>query len=140
MSIKMSWDVETVPANYAPLECGQCGVMFFVPKHWKHDRMEGKTQEDRTFYCPNGHARVFQAGMSEADKLRRERDRLVQEKARLEEAVAAEKRRASAQFAQNTILRKKIGEGSCPCCDRSFTNLKVHMRRKHPEFKAEAAE
>ena len=28
---------------------------------------------------------------------------------------------------------KRIHKGVCPCCNRSFTNLKRHMETKHPE-------
>jgi len=28
--------------------------------------------------------------------------------------------------------RKRVGNGTCPCCNRSFTNLQRHMATKHP--------
>jgi hypothetical protein len=31
----------------------------------------------------------------------------------------------------------RIGNGVCPCCNRSFTNLRRHMTTKHPEYPKE---
>jgi hypothetical protein len=32
-------------------------------------------------------------------------------------------------------LEKRVRSGLCPCCKRSFVNLKRHMATKHPEEK-----
>jgi uncharacterized protein (UPF0212 family) len=40
-----------------------------------------------------------------------------------------------------TQLKKvhvRVGHGVCPCCNRSFAQLRRHMAAKHPEY-AEAA-
>jgi hypothetical protein len=36
---------------------------------------------------------------------------------------------------QLTKVKKRIGHGTCPCCNRSFEDLRRHMESKHPEFK-----
>jgi hypothetical protein len=144
MSMKLSWDQ---PDNMASLTCGKCGILFYVPTHWKENRIKGKTEEERTFYCPNGHGRVFQAGQSTEDKLRREAELLRQRLAEKDDTIKhfadvaeKERRRAAAQFGENTKLRKRVGNGTCPCCNRTFRQLAAHMADKHPDFKAEAAE
>jgi DNA repair exonuclease SbcCD ATPase subunit len=37
---------------------------------------------------------------------------------------------------QMTKLRNRVGKGVCPCCNRSFENLKRHMVSKHPDYAA----
>lgn len=93
------------------------------------------------FYCPNGHGQVYTKGDSEETKLRRERDRLKQEHARLhdalreaEDAKAAESRRASALKGVATRLKNNAALGICPCCGKKFVNLAQHMKGKHPEL------
>ena len=38
--------------------------------------------------------------------------------------------------AHMTRLKKRVGHGVCPCCTKSFANLREHMRRQHPQFVA----
>lgn len=97
--------------------------------------------ENITFYCAYGHGQHFAKGPTEADKLRQERDRLKQQIAKVcddvrhqrERADSAE-RAASAYKGQATRLKNRAKAGVCPCCNRSFENLRRHMADKHPEF------
>lgn len=36
-----------------------------------------------------------------------------------------------------TKLKKRIANGVCPCCKRSFCNLAAHMKTQHPEYTKE---
>lgn len=97
-----------------------------------------------TFHCPFGHQWVFSEKPSEADLLRKERDRLKQNAAyleseaqRLREARDAAERRASAARGQVTKLKKRAANGVCPCCNRTFVDLQRHMATKHAGFLAE---
>lgn len=136
------------PKSDAPvkIKC-RCGVAFWLTADTdRHLRMSSQT-----FYCPFGHASVWPQGESEEDKLRRERDRLKQENARLEEmqrmALAtanaqrdqrlAAERSASAYRGQVTRLKNRAAAGVCPCCNRTFVNLRRHMAAKHAGFLAE---
>ena len=38
---------------------------------------------------------------------------------------------------QISKLKKRASAGVCPCCNRSFQNLRRHMGNKHPEFVGE---
>lgn len=127
-------------------ECCNCGVAFAFPKEFKDECLKNRGPNGRAFYCPNGH-RQWYTGESEADALRRERDRLKQDAARLEEQIARERdlranaeRRVSAARGQITKLHKRVGEGHCPCCNRGFVNLRRHMAAKHPDFKNNVVE
>ena len=116
--------------------CGNCGIEFTVPDHFFNDRK--KTME-RLWYCPNGHPRVFRE--SEVDKLRRERDVATQALARVEqekaEAVAAANARVKRAEAATKRLQKRTAAGTCPCCQRTFSNMSEHMKHQHPEFVAD---
>lgn len=92
------------------------------------------------FYCPYGHSQIFAEGESEETKLRRERDRLQQRLAEKDDTISRLEREKSAQRGQVTKLRNRVSKSVCPCCTRSFTDLRRHMATKHPEFAAEAAE
>ncbi len=96
------------------------------------------------FHCPFGHEQHFTAGPTEVDKLRRERDRLQQDAARLHDTIRRREderdsaiRRASAARGQVTRLKNRAAAGLCPCCNRSFVNLQRHMASKHAGFTAE---
>jgi hypothetical protein len=108
--------------------CPNCDVMFAVTVEFNERRLADKAN----FYCPNGHTASYQE--SEADCLRRERDNLQQQMARVEderaEAIAAR------QKAERELKRTqtRAGAGVCPCCNRSFRSLALHMKNKHPEI------
>lgn len=93
--------------------------------------------EQMRFYCPHGHPQHFVRGESEVDKMRRERDRAIQDKARL--AQERDEAKAAAQKAERAArrMKKRASAGVCQCCNRSFANMAAHMRTKHPEFVAD---
>lgn len=125
-------------------KCCRCGTNFWIPDELYQ---AAKRSPKISFYCPYGHEQHYPAGESEADKMRRERDRLAQQIAykddqikRQRELREAAERRASAARGQVTKIKNRVGHGVCPCCNRTFENLARHMMTKHPTFTAEAAE
>jgi len=124
--------------------CCTCGVLFCMPESLIKNRREDGT----TFYCPNGHTMTFgNAIKREADKLREElaaqarwleasRADVVRQRERREAA----ERQAAAARGQVTKLKNRVGNGVCPCCNRTFTNLQRHMHTKHPGFANEGAD
>lgn len=123
---------------YDELHCSGCGCWFAMPPGYLDNRRKDK----KTFWCPNGHELSYKE--SEADKLRRERDRLKQDAARLEDEKREALATASAQFerarkaeAANKRLKKRSSAGTCPCCSRTFANMAEHMKHQHPEFVAD---
>lgn len=115
--------------------CPKCGVEYAAPKIFMDECREDPTIY---FYCPNGHGRHFSE--SEADKLRKERDRLAQRIAQKDDEIKDLENRRRAAVGQVTKLKNRVGHGVCPCCNRTFENLARHMTTKHPTFTAEAAE
>jgi hypothetical protein len=57
-----------------------------------------------------------------------------------ENETEAERRSKAAYKGQLTKVRRKVANGSCPCCNRHFENLQRHMQTKHPEYVAESNE
>lgn len=114
--------------NFTHMQCGECGCEFYMPTVM----YDARRQDKKTFHCPNGHARCFRE--SDADVLRRERDRLQQRLACKDDEIAHQRNQITALKGQATKLKKRIKAGVCPCCTRSFTNLKRHMESKHPDY------
>lgn len=134
-------------ARFVNVTCAECSEEFGIEptSHTALKRSAG------TFYCTWGHSNYYPKGPTEAEELRRERDRLKQQTARLEEEVLrqqrwrataeesakASERRASAARGQVTKLKKRAANGVCPCCNRTFVDLQRHMATKHSGFLAE---
>ena len=51
--------------NFEAVNCCHCGIVFQVPEQFDEDRQE----DGQTFYCPNGHAQVYED--SENDQIKR---------------------------------------------------------------------
>jgi hypothetical protein len=128
--------------------CCRCGAPIRLPGELYRS---AKRSPAISFWCAYGHEQHFPAGETEADKLRRERDRLTQKLAEKDDDIARERRmrerereereaaerRASAARGQVTKLKKRASNGVCPCCNRTFGDLARHMATKHPTFLAE---
>lgn len=113
--------------------CWVCGVKFGLDeRHEANLRQRGEN-----FYCPKGCCLRF--GKSEAQKLR---DELEQEKRVTQwEREAKERANRRAVAAEHswrvtkghlTRIKKRVGAGVCPCCNRTFAQLAAHMASKHP--------
>lgn len=104
--------------------CCACSMLFAVPKDFNRRRRE----DSKSFYCPAGHAQHYKPGGSEADRLKRdlERERQVREAA---ESRAGKAEQNLAQVARaHRKMRERVMNGVCPCCNRSFGNLRDHMK------------
>lgn len=118
-------------------ECLTCGIPYTVPLMvWENNYKKGGTH-----YCPNGHGQGWSKNECEDAVIRRERDRLKQETARLSDEVKQQREQreaaecsAAAYKGQTTKLKKRAAAGVCPCCNRTFQNLARHMANKHPTF------
>lgn len=133
LEFSIRWTVET---------CCECGIAFAVPtslwQQWKGD-------SSKWFYCPNGHQQHYTEGDVQRERRLREQAeaRAKREQKRREWAQQEARQadyRARAAKGQLTKARKRIAAGICPCCNRQFENVMLHMRHKHPEFAAEVAE
>lgn len=124
--------------------CASCKSEVWIPDEL-YDA--AKRSSKVGFYCSYGHSLCFREGESDADKLRRERDRLAQMVAEKDDSIKywrdhsqAAERRLNATRGVVTRIRNRVGHGVCPCCNRTFGDLSRHMATKHPTWSAEAAE
>lgn len=118
-------------------------MAIVMPEHMYNTRRNNH----QTFYCPNGHPGAFKGKTEIEKKLEEAEKQLANQKARLEWAEADSKRakeardqaqrQASAARGQVTKIKNRVGNGVCPCCNRTFQNLLRHMHTQHPEFKVD---
>jgi hypothetical protein len=106
-----------------------CGIAFAVPDWW----YKGKQKTHASFYCPNGH-RQHVPDESDEEKMRRERDIARQQLARAEQETAEARREALRAQKETKRLKKRAAAGTCPCCNRTVSQMERHMKTKHPEF------
>jgi DNA-binding XRE family transcriptional regulator len=120
----MNFVHETI--EYSTVKCGGCGVRFAFERSYYEKRLE----DHKTFHCPNGCVRHF-TGKSEAERLREEVERQKQ----MREAEEARRHRIEQERDQiqraHTRMRKRVMNGVCPCCNRTFQNLMQHMQTEH---------
>lgn len=122
-------NAQTHTATLVALECGECGVIFAMTEAY----LAARRADHRTFYCLNGHGRCWPQ-KSEAEKLR---DRLRTTEAQLthtQDQLQMTEYQRRAQKGQVTRLRNRIAAGVCPCCNRSFQDVRAHMRGQHPDL------
>lgn len=124
--------------------CYRCKCQVWIPDALYEAAQRSSKVE---FFCAFGHGQIFVQGETEAEKLRRERDRLTQRLAEKDDEITRQRdlregteRRLAATRGVVTRIKRRVGNGVCPCCIRTFTNLASHMATKHPTFAAEAAE
>lgn len=115
--------------------CCSCGVCFGID--YQHNQELIRTR--KSFYCPNGHSQHY-LGESDADKAARlardlaaARDR----EATLREENNKRYRLQRAAEGRTRAVKKRIANGVCPCCTRTFQNLAQHMKNQHPDFPKE---
>lgn len=123
-----------VTVELTEINCGECGGTYAINERYRQQ----KYQKGESWTCPYCKTGWGYSGNSENEKLKRE---LAAERDRKERALSeANSLRASltAQKAQTTRYRNRAKNGVCPCCTRSFANLRAHMKTKHPEFQADA--
>lgn len=123
--------------SYVWSDCLTCGVIYAIPASvYDEQQRTGGYHK-----CPSGHSQGWAKDECETERLRRERNLLNQRVAERNDEIRHQKalreraeRTASAYKGQVTKLRKRAGRGVCPCCNRSFANLRRHMEAKHPDF------
>lgn len=117
------------------LDCPRCGLVFGID-----DRFIQRRRDDaRDFYCPNGHPMSFrntdlQDAQQRIAALERYRDSLTARLTHERDQRGAAERSARAYKGQVTKIKRRVGNGVCPCCNRSFADLARHMEGQHPEY------
>lgn len=112
-----------------------CGINHAVPEDlYNHQRRQHDDGRQVTaIYCPLGHTHV-PSGTPAVERVRveleRARTRAARETARRDQAEAS----ARAYKGVATKARKRAAAAVCPCCKRSFVQLRRHLETKHPDY------
>lgn len=117
--------------TYAVIDCCKCGCLFAIPDQVNDELISS----GKKFYCPNGHSQHYTE--STETKLKKERDKNARLTARLDQekaAAAALDRQRAAMKGQVTKIKKRVANGVCPCCNRTFKDLAAHMSTQHPDY------
>lgn len=123
--------MSTILVDLVTLECWwrkvdggeRCGRFFGITPR-THEWMR---EEGGRVHCPAGHSIHYSD--TEISQLK---NQLARERAQHDQTRAALQ---SAEL-ETKKLKKRVVNGVCPCCNRSFVALARHMKTKHPEYKA----
>jgi hypothetical protein len=128
--------------------CFTCKMTYAIPtslyksaKEWTGDRDDGRGWK---LCCPVGHTWWYIGKKTEAERLKEQLERERETRARVAADRDQYKADAKAQRARGTRYkndrdreRRRAAQGVCPCCGRSFAQLKRHLAAKHPDYLAE---
>jgi hypothetical protein len=130
------------------VECSTCHVTYAIPTsfynsalRWRGDRADGRGWK---ICCPFGHTWWY-IGESEEERLERQlqcqRDRaglLAAERDQAQASARAQRGAATRARNERDRIRRRMANGVCPCCGRTFKQVARHMRSQHPDFVIEA--
>jgi hypothetical protein len=111
--------------------CGTCHIDLAVPRGF----LDARKRDGATFYCPVGHKMSY--GEGETERLKRRLESANARAIHAEDQRRAAERRTAAYKGQVTKIKKRVGNGVCPCCNRHFANVERHMENKHPGYSDE---
>lgn len=116
------------------MTCGTCGVKHAMPAIIYDTARE----EGGFWHCPNGHRRGWteaQGALAEREAAQRRRlESALQGNARLAEEAAEANRLCIKAEKKLASQKRRIAAGVCPCCNRTFAKLAMHMTSKHPDY------
>lgn len=119
------------------IECGGCGTTFAINsalyRQWR--------ENGASVRCPNPACKwkemvVTESEVAKLTKQLADSERRLQFQTDMRRAAEAETARVEKARRR---LEKRVANGVCPCCQRSFVNLRRHIAAKHPDFTTEAA-
>lgn len=110
-------------------ECTNCGVVYGVSEDYEDRRR----QDHKSFYCPNGHSQYYPQ-KSREERLKAQLEATSSQLSRTQSRLEVTRRQKAAAKGQLTKTKRRIANGVCPCCNRTFADLAAHMNCKHPEY------
>jgi len=121
--------------RYHIVSCYTCGNPFGVT-----DQLYERAVKDKRggLHCPACGASTRWVGKTDDQKkiidlerkLKWEAEQLAKQIVKTKSA----KDSLSATKGVITKIKKRVHNGVCPCCNRSFVNLNRHMKTKHPDY------
>jgi hypothetical protein len=115
-----------------------CGIAFAIPVDLNQQLLDHRSGPGRkSVYCPLGHSWHY-TGKTDAEREKEARLAAERREQAVRDLLSQEERSHSATKGQLTKTKKRVANGVCPFCNRSFTNVQRHMASKHPEECAHA--
>jgi hypothetical protein len=111
-----------------------CGMVHAVPQELRDHQQRAHDSGGKVpnIYCPLGHAHV----PSGKPRWEAERDARLRIEKRLDatrDLLEHEERSHAATRGHLTRAKKRATAGVCPCCNRSFANVRRHVESQHPD-------
>lgn len=123
------FDTITFQTEMVLEECCNCHMVYAVTNQFQ----EEMKRTHKSFCCPAGHNQHY-SGESEIEKLRNAlrietelKEEIREDRNRIQKTLIAVK-------GHKTRIQKRIANGVCPCCNRSFGDLHNHMKTQHPKY------
>jgi hypothetical protein len=117
--------------------CGECGGTYAIAERYRRQKQE----QGGYWNCPYCKC-SWGYGSSEINRLRKEVETANNSRdfyARRLDAVVRSRRAVRAHLTRSKKKLERVAHGVCPCCNRSFQNLRRHMSAKHPGFTSDEA-
>ena len=106
-------------------DCFRCGIPIAMTPR----QLERFQQHGETFYCVMGHAQIFSD--SEVNQLKRQLRIAQDQTTRAQTAQGNAESMLALEETKRRKLEKRVHNGVCPKCRRSFVNLQRHMKGQH---------
>ncbi len=126
-----------VASDFYVVNCGSCGGVYAILESVRYQ----KQIEGASWNCPYCQTGWGYTGNGENAKLKREIERERKRKEWAEQEARNERDRRHrtelqlrSQKGATTRVKNRVANGVCPCCTRSFSDLKRHMASKHPGY------
>lgn len=122
--------------DFWTISCHSCGGTYALAAGYLKKRRE----EGGSWTCPYCEmGTVYKEPKTKRLERKLERERQRREWAekgreRYRKEAEHQERRAAGYKGAFTKAKKRVGNGVCPCCNRSFENLRRHMATKHPDY------
>lgn len=120
----------TWTASMTVVVCSACGIGFGIEEG---HRLYWLDHPEKNFYCPNGHSQHY-PGPTEKERAIKRAEFAEREAANLRDVLTMETLSHRATKGKLTKMTKRVSNGVCPCCNRTFANVARHMGTQHPDF------
>jgi DNA repair exonuclease SbcCD ATPase subunit len=131
----------TVSTELTDMTCPCCGGVYAISQQYL-DEARRKGSFEQCWACPyckqtrgygkSKHEIAQEALQKQIEELKQKNNAEAAQRAYFEQE--AEHFRKSRDKAESLLKKhkKRVSNGVCPCCNRTFINLQRHMASKHP--------
>lgn len=133
--------------NMETVLCTRCGLLYALPEALI-DAARQKGHGEITWRCPNNSCTAENWGYHGTSEVEKAKEEAGIQRARAA-CLAAQRDQARAEVVaqkaaktrfknERDRARTRAAAAVCPCCNRSFKQLRQHMASKHPDYQPDA--